>query len=89
MLMFCNIMDVEKSQRVPFYFVDVLRQEMLKNPKGSPLLARQGSALAGPGAAIRSSFCVFGYCKIIDTLKSFCYFSALDMAPTYAVPGLF
>ena len=24
----------------------------------------------------------------LDTLKSFCYFWALDMAPTYAVPGL-
>ena len=32
----------------------------------------------------------FRYCKrTLDTLKSFCYFWALDMAPTYAVPGLF
>ena len=27
--------------------------------------------------------------RILDTLKSFCYFWALDMAPTWAVPGLF
>ena len=34
-------------------------------------------------------FRFFRYCKrILDTSKSFCYFWALDMAPTYAVPGL-
>ena len=27
--------------------------------------------------------------RILDTLKSFCYFWALIMAPTWAVPGLF
>ena len=27
--------------------------------------------------------------RILDTLKSFCYFWALDMVPTWAVPGLF
>ena len=27
--------------------------------------------------------------RILDTLKSFCYFWALDMAPTWVVPGLF
>ena len=26
--------------------------------------------------------------RTLNTLKSFCYFSALDMAPTHAVPGL-
>ena len=34
-------------------------------------------------------FSSFGYCKrILDTLKTFCYFWALDMAPTWAGPGL-
>ena len=32
----------------------------------------------------------FEYCKrVLDTWKSFCYFWALDMAPTWADPGLF
>ena len=26
--------------------------------------------------------------KVFDTFMSFCYFRALDLAPTYAVPGL-
>ena len=36
-------------------------------------------------------FGFFGYCRreYFDTLKSFCYFLALDMAPTWAVSGLF
>ena len=53
---------------------------MLKNPKKSPLLEGR----FGP------TFGVFGYCRRedFDTLKSFCYFWALDMAPTYADPGL-
>ena len=55
-------------------------REMLKNPKGALLLVRQ----IGPTLGF------FGYCKnIFDTLKAFCYFWALDMAPIYAVPGLF
>ena len=34
------------------------------------------------------TFGIFGHCKrILDTLKSFCYFRDLDMAPIYAVPG--
>ena len=84
---------------------------MLKNLKGSPLsvfrhcetLARQGLALAGPGAPLGPFFWVcnffgkfffqkisiFEYCKrVLDTGKSFCYFWALDMAPTWAGPGL-
>ena len=98
-LMFCDRMDVEKSQRVPplasqfvptfwvfflmriiaLQFFDVLQQRMLKNPKGSSLLALQ----------FCPTFGFFKYCKrILDTLKSFCYFWALDMASTYAVPGL-
>ena len=35
-----NRMDVEKSQRVPLQFLDVLQQWMLRNAKGFPLLAR-------------------------------------------------
>ena len=35
-------------------------------------------------------FGFFGYCeKLLDTSKFFCYFSALDMAPTYAVPAYY
>ena len=84
---------------------------MLKNLKGSPLsvfrhcetLARQGLALASPGAPLGpiflvcnffkkkfEKFSIFDFCKrILDTWKSFCYFWALDMAPTWAGPGLF
>ena len=61
------------------------------------LLARQGPALAGTW---RTSSVVWvsrefdTFCEV-DTLRfifpldmSFCYFRALDMTPTYAVPGL-
>ena len=65
-------------------------------------LLRQGLALAGPGAPLGSiflvcnffkknfvKFSIFEYCKrILDTYKSFCYFWALDMAPTWAGRGL-
>ena len=67
-------------QNVPISIYDVLQQWMLKHPRRSPLLARQIASTSG----------FFGYCKrIFDTLKSFCYSWATDMAPTYAVPGLF
>ena len=63
----------------PFrFFFDVLQQWMLKNSKGFP--ARQ----------IASAFAFFRFSEIIlDFLKCFCYFWVLDMAPTYAVSGLF
>ena len=91
--MFCDRMDVEKPQRVPLL---VFRH--------CETLARQGLALAGPGAPLGPFFWVcnffgkfffqkisiFEYCKrVLDTWKSFCYFWALDMAPTWAGPGLF
>ena len=38
-----------------------------------------------------SIFCIKGFPihQYVDILKSFCYFRALDMAPTWAGPGLF
>ena len=44
------------------------------------------------GAPIRFNFWVFFGCRrreYFDTFKSFCCFWDLDMAPTWAVPGLF
>ena len=112
-LMFCDRMDVGKSQRVPpfsffrhceifsrekkfnFFFMFCDRMDVEK-PQRVPLsvfrhcetLARQGLALAGPGAPlgpffwyvifskkISKNFSIFEYCKrILDTWKSFCYF---------------
>ena len=117
-LMFCDRMDVGKSQRVPPFsffrhceifspkikkkffssiFSCFATEWMLKNLKESPLsvfrhcetLARQGLALASPGAPLGPIFLVcnffkkifsqkisiFEYCKrVLDTWKSFCYF---------------
>ena len=65
------------SPKRPPRFFDVLQQWMLKNAKWSP------------GANSVQLFGFFRYCwrKYFDTLKSFRYFWALDMAPTWA--GLF
>ena len=54
--------------------------EWMKNLKVSPLVRQ-----------FRSTFGFFRYRRreYFDTLKSFCCFWALDMAPTWAVPGLF
>ena len=53
--------------------------EWMKNVKVSPLAHQFGP-----------TFGFFGCCrKYFDILKSFCCFWALDMAPTWAVPGLF
>ena len=65
-------------------FFDVLQQWMLKNAKGpsfSGHLARQFRRLG-------FSWVWYSFCEFFDTFMSFCYFWALDMAPTYAVPGL-
>ena len=89
-LMFCDRMDVGKSQRVPpFSFFGSVRffpenkkffssifscfatEWMLKNLKGSPLsvfrhcetLARQGLALASPGAPLGPIFLVCNFFK--------------------------
>ena len=63
----------------------------VKNFERVFLLARQGPALAvsrRTNSVQRLGFS--GTVKEnIDSLKSFCCFWALDMAPTYAVRGLF
>ena len=93
--------NVEESQRVPpfsfFRHCETSRKnfndfkgsslqfcwcfatEMLKNPKGSPFERANSVQLFGFSGTVK---------KRLDTLKSFCYFWALDTAPTYAVPGL-
>ena len=60
-------------------FFDNLRQNGWKISK-RPLVRQFGP-----------TFGFFEYCtrKCFDTLESFCYFWALHMAPTWAVPGLF
>ena len=67
------------SPKGPFNYFDDFRQKGWKMSKRSP------------GAPIRSNFWVFGCFRreYFDTLKSFGYFWALDMAPTWVVPGLF
>ena len=66
-------------KRPPSNFDD-FATEWMKNLKVSPLVRQFGW-----------TFGFFRYCRreYFDTLKSFCYFWALDMAPTWAVPGLF
>ena len=89
--MFCDRMDVEKPQRVPPFSFSALWD-----------VSAPGARPSEPRRATRSiflvcnffkkkfeKFSIFDYCKrILDTWKSFCYFWALDMAPTWAGPGL-
>ena len=64
-------------KRVPLQFCFMFRDRMdIEKSQRAPFLARQ----------FRSNFRVF---QVLDALKSFSYFWALDMAPTYAVPSLF
>ena len=91
--MFCDRMDVEKPQRVPPFSFSALWD-----------FSASGARASEPRRATRSIFLsiyffrkiffqkisIFEYCKrVLDTWKSFCYFWALDMAPTWAGPGLF
>ena len=69
------------SPKVPLLqFVWWFATEWIKNLKVSPLVRQFGS-----------TFGFFRYRRreYFDTLKSFCCFWALDMAPNWAVPGLF
>ena len=90
--MLCDRMDVEKPQRVPPFSFSALWD-----------VSAPGTRASEPRRATRSNFLVcnffkkkfekfsiFDFCKrILDTWKSFCYFWALDMAPTWAVPACF
>ena len=69
---------IPKGSRLQFFseFCD----RLLKNPKGSSLSVF--SALWD--IFFHKRFPIHQY---FDTLKSFCYFWALDMAPTWAGPG--
>ena len=125
-LMFCDRMDVEKSQRVPpfsffsalwdffpkmkifvffnfFIFSDRMHVEKPQRvPPFSFSALWDFSAPLGPffeyvifsknffRKIFFQKISIFEYCKrVLDTWKSFCYFWALDMAPTWAGPGLF
>ena len=84
----------KNSPKGPYSFFWCLATHwMLRNPKECPLSVfsalwdffPKGSRWARQFAP---TFGFFRYCtRILDSLKSFCYFWALDMAPTYA--GLF
>ena len=99
-LMLGDSLDVEKSQKVPFHFFRHWDFFCKKIPKRSPSISwcfatmdvkksESVPLLARQGRQFGSTFGFSGYCKrILVILKSFCYFGALDMAPTYAVPGL-
>ena len=67
-------------QKCPSFNFFWYATEWMKNLKVSPLVRQFGS-----------TFGFFRYRRreYFDTLKSFCCFWALDMAPTRAVPGLF
>ena len=74
-LTICNRMNVQKSQRVPLLHFSALC-DLPETSKKIDFF----SIFISYGCFRREYF---------DTLKSFCYFRALDMAPTWAVPGLF
>ena len=83
-LIFCHKMDVEKSQRVPLLHFSVLRMFKL------PIFLFFSNKLFLVSPQFGQTFGFLGYCKkTFETLKSFSYFWALDMTPTYVVPGLF
>ena len=69
--MFCDRMDVEKTQRVPLSVFSALWDFF------SNFLMSQNFTKVSP---------IHQYS---DTLKYFCHFWALDMAPTWAGPSLF
>ena len=91
--MFCDRMDVEKPQRVPLFSFSALWDVSAPGARGSePRRATRSIFLVCNffKKKIFEKFSSFDYCKrILDTWKSFCYFWALDMAPTWAGPGLF
>ena len=66
------------------HFFDVLQQWILKNAKGSPWRA---SSVVWVCREFDTLF--VSLTKFFDTFMSFCYFWALNMGPTHAVPGLF
>ena len=80
-LMFCDRMDVEKPQRVSlsiFRHCETLARHSV-----------QFFSMYFFQKKVFEKFSIFDFCKrILDTWKSFCYFWALDMAPTWAGPGL-
>ena len=69
----------------PFYFWYFPTEGMLKNPKGSPFQFFRHWDFFQKLFFIKRS----PIHQYFDILKSFCYFWALDMAPTWAGPGLF
>ena len=86
--MFCDRMDVEKPQRVPPFSFSALWDVSAPGARGSePRRATRSIFLVEEKNF--EKFSIFNYCKrILDTWKSFCYFWELDMAPTWAGPGL-
>ena len=90
--MFCDRMDVEKPQRVPLFSFSALWDVSAPGARGSePRRATRSIFLVCNffKKKIFEKFSSFDYCKrILGTWKSFCYFWALDMAPTWAGPGL-
>ena len=71
------------TKRSPFRFFDILQQWILKNAK------RLLFSASGVREPIRSDFLCFSGTveENFDTLESFCYFSALDMARRVLVPA--
>ena len=68
-------------QSVPFHFLFCKRMDVHKTPKDPPFqfFRLWGFFRKKTSGAVEEYF---------DTLKSFCYFWALDMASTWAGPGL-
>ena len=66
-------------QRVPPSIFLMICDRRDEKSQSVPLARQSGPTFGFLGCLRREYF---------DTLKSFCYFWALDMAPTWAVPGL-
>ena len=67
-------------QKCPSFIFLWFATEWMNNLNVSPLVRQFGSTFG---------FFRYRSRKYFDTLKSFCCFWPLDMAPTWAVPGLF
>ena len=82
-----RLFEKNSHQRVPLKFFDIFLQNgCWKIPKGPSFqFFRHGETFYQIFFFIKGS----PIHQYFDILKSFCYFWALDMAPTWAVPGLF
>ena len=90
---------LKNTKRSPFqFFFGIVKLFNSFSPKAPPsnflMICDRRDEKCQSVSLARQSGPTFGFLgcfrrEYFDTLKSFCYFWALDMAPTWAVPGLF